>query len=92
VVPLLPSRMSLRIKSVSEGYGPMVSVGVTAQAALVVPPAVVPLVVAVGLVGVSPPHPATSAAPAAPSIAMASRRPILFASMCSSPQQILRRA
>ena len=46
VVPLLPSRISLRIRSVSEGKGPTVSAGVTAHAELV--PVVV--VVVLGLV------------------------------------------
>ena len=54
-VPLLPSRISLRMKSVSDGNGPAVSVGVTAHAAFVFP-VVVPPVVVVGLAGVSP-HP-----------------------------------
>src|SRR5688572_17555445 len=77
VVPPLPSRISLRIRSVSDGDGPIVSVGVTAHAAFVVlPPVVVPPVVVVGLASVSSPHPAIRAAPAAPSIARASRRPI----------------
>jgi hypothetical protein len=80
--PVRLSRMSRRKKSCSEGYGPMVSLGVTAQ--LVAEPAgvgVVPVVVAgvvsasaVGLVGV-PLHAAVvKAAPAAPRRRTASRR------------------
>jgi hypothetical protein len=86
VVPLLPSRMSLRKSSASEGYGPTVSDGVTAQAALVVPVPVVVVVMVDGLVGLFPPHPSASAAPAAPIAHIASRRPIclLFISLLAA--------
>jgi hypothetical protein len=60
--------------SVSDGYGPIVSDGVTAHAAAAVPPVVVSVVTADGLVGVSPPHPRESAALAAPITVRASRR------------------
>src|SRR5262245_60079388 len=72
-VPCLPSRTSLRNNSTSEGYGPTVSVGVTAHAAFVDVVAVV--VVDEGLVG-EPLHPSASAAPAAPTAPRASRRVI----------------
>src|SRR5439155_5177322 len=78
-VPVLVSRMSLRKISVTDGYGPMVSVGVTAQA-LFVDPVVVPVVVVVaeGLVDELL-QPKASAAPAAAPIApIASRRLIRF--------------
>jgi hypothetical protein len=59
--------------SVRDGYGPIVSVGVTAQAAFVLV-VVVPLVdVDDGLVGESP-HAAATAAAAAPIAPIAARR------------------
>src|SRR4029434_5070829 len=73
VVPGFPSRMSLRNRSLRDGNGPSVSDGVTAQAAGVVAPVVVVVVVGDGLVGVLP-HPTAMAAPAAPIIVMTSRR------------------
>src|SRR6185503_19533296 len=72
-----PSRTSLLNRSVSDGYGPMVSVGVTAQAVLLLVVGVVVLVVDDGLAGESP-QPSATAAPAAPIAAIASRRPILL--------------
>src|SRR4051794_11287683 len=72
--------MSSRNRLACEGYGPTVSLGVTAQ--LDVPPAegvvVVGVVLSLGLVGVSPPQPKPSAAPAAPKTSSASRRPIVL--------------
>jgi hypothetical protein len=70
--------MSVRTNRDSEGYGPTVSFGETAQVAvpLVAPVVVVVVVVVlvdVGLVGVSPQAP-VSAAPAAPSSPSARRR------------------
>jgi hypothetical protein len=68
--------------SVNDGYGPTVSSGVTAQAALAVPPVVVAVVVVVvvedGPVGVSPPHASERAAPVRPNAPSASRRVNLF--------------
>src|SRR6476660_3234593 len=86
IVPALPSRMSLLKMSVSEGYGPAVSLGVTAHAALVEPVVVVPEDdVSVGLVGELLPHPIARAAPAAaPSPPSSSRRPIFFMLMFCS--------
>jgi hypothetical protein len=69
--------MSLRIKSVSDGYGPSVSVGVTAHAALV-PVVVVGVEVDVGLVGELPHPNATAALAAAPMAPMSSRRLIFL--------------
>src|SRR5262245_5869673 len=76
--PDFPSRMSLRTKSCSDGYGPIVSVGDTAHAAAVPVGGTVVVVgdvvvaadaVVVGLVGVPSLQAAVeSAAPAAPSI------------------------
>jgi hypothetical protein len=85
--------MSLRMKLLIEGYGPAVSVGDTAHAALDVPVAVVVVVVAVlvvelGLVGVSPPHAHVSAAPVRPSAPNASRRVIFLEIML--PPRLLR--
>ena len=77
---------SSRTKLVSEGYGPMVSVGVTAQAAPAPePPAVVPLVVEVAVVTAPElPQPSdAAAAPATPSMPSASRRLSLL--ICMSP-------
>src|SRR5262245_8205217 len=76
MVPALPSRMSARMKSDSDGKGPAVSEGVTAQLplVLVVPPVAEPPSLAP--VGESPPQPKASAAPATPSAPSASRRPI----------------
>jgi hypothetical protein len=72
------SRTSLRKRSFSDGYGPTVSVGVTAQAALVEVVVVeFDEVVVVGLVGESP-QPKAIAALAAPMTAIASRRPIFL--------------
>src|SRR5258706_1479373 len=80
VAPVLPSRISLLIRLVSDGNGPMVSLGVVAQAEPDVPPVVAPVVpvllVPLGAVAV-PPHPNSRLAPAAPSSAIASRRAIL---------------
>src|SRR5262245_65255904 len=81
------SRMSLRKTSDFDGYGPAVSFGDTAHASLLddVPPVTpVPAVVTVdattdGLVAVSLPHAAaTAAAPAAPMMRITSRRSSLF--------------
>ena len=58
-----------------QGYGPTVSLGVTAQEALVLPPVVVPPVVTAGSVG-EPPQAANAAALAAPMSAIAARRPM----------------
>ena len=69
--------MSLRNRSVSDGKGPTVSLGVTAQAALLPAPVVGVAASVVGLVGDSP-QPNASAAPAAPSVPSASRRPIFL--------------
>jgi hypothetical protein len=81
-VPLFPSRISLRIRSVSDGYGPIVSVGVTAQDAPdSVPVGVVVVVVVAGLVGEPAAQPNARAAPAAPNIATASRRPGFLCSL-----------
>jgi hypothetical protein len=64
----------LLIIPVVSGYGPRVSVGDTAQAALTVPGVVVVVVVvAVGLVD-EPPQAATAAPTPAPSAASTSRR------------------
>jgi len=68
--------------SLCEGYGPTVSVGVTAHPVPVTVPLSVVVVVlvvvlvdvALGLVGVSPPHAAVITAPAAPSSSSACRR------------------
>jgi hypothetical protein len=71
VVPFLPSRISLRIRSVSEGNGPAVSVGVTARENEEEDeePAAGPLVVVeLGFVGLSA-QPNATAAPAAPRMA-----------------------
>ena len=79
-MPELPSRMSLLMRLVRDGYGPMVSVGETAQAADAATGVVVVVVViddaltVLGLVGVSPPQAAaTPAAPTALSMPNASR-------------------
>ena len=69
--------MSLRKRSVSDGYGPTVSVGVTAHAALVPVVVVVVVVVEVGLVGELP-HPKATAAPAAAPMAPMSSRRLIF--------------
>jgi hypothetical protein len=61
--PLFPSRISLRIRCVNEGYGPAVSVGATAHAELVPVVVVGVVVVLEGLVGVSPPQANVGAAP-----------------------------
>jgi hypothetical protein len=77
-VPARSSRMSLRKMSARDGYGPIVSFGVTAHAAL---PPVVGVVVDVpdeGLVTESVPQPNATADPAAPMMAMASRLVSLF--------------
>ena len=70
-----------RVKFASDGYGPIVSLGVTTQVAfvdgggvVVVVVVVVVVAVFVGLVGVSPPQAAENTAPAAPSMPSASRR------------------
>lgn len=67
--------MSLRIMSVSDGYGPAVSLGVTEHEALVdvVGDVVVVVVDVLGLVGVSA-HPTATAALAAPNTPSACRR------------------
>jgi hypothetical protein len=83
-VPVLPSRISLRKMSVNEGYGPAVSVGVTAHAAFVDPVVVVDVNVS-GLVG-EPPHPKASATPAAPITPSASRRPTFLMLIVQSLQ------
>jgi hypothetical protein len=86
--PALFSRMSLRTMSDLDGNGPAVSLGATAHASLLdeVPP-VAPVPAAVvtvdatadGLVAVSLPHAAaTAAAPAAPKIRITSRLSSLF--------------
>jgi hypothetical protein len=93
--PCLPSLMSLRVKSASDGYGPMVSLGDTTHAAVdvaggvVVVPlvvVVVVVVVVVGLVGLSPLHAEPNAAPAIPRRPSASRRlsglTVLFCDIC----------
>src|SRR5262245_504902 len=81
--PCLFSRMSLRMKSESDGYGPIVSFGDTTHVAVDVTGGVVVVVVVVvvvavavplGLVGVSPLHADDSAALATPSSPSASRR------------------
>src|SRR4051812_16067216 len=77
-VPGLPSRMSLLNKWVRDGNGPAVSAGVTAHAALVEPAAAgAASTVADGAAGELP-HPSAIAAPAAPIIPIASRRPIFL--------------
>src|SRR5262245_38600929 len=81
VAPVRPSRMSLRTRSVNDGNGPAVSVGVTAQAEFVDPAEVPPA--SLGLVGLSE-HPSAIAAPAAPSVAIACRRGILLLLMSGS--------
>src|SRR6185436_7968040 len=83
--------MSLRNISVSDGYGPTVSVGVTAQAALVEVVGVDPDDVAAdGLAGESP-QPSAIAALAAPIAASASRRPIflLFISLSAPRDSVI---
>ena len=71
--------MSLLKISVSDGYGPAVSLGVTAHAALVDPVVVVPEDdVSVGLVGELPQPTAIAAPAAAPMTPRASRRPIFL--------------
>jgi hypothetical protein len=89
--PLLFSRMSLRKMSDVDGYGPAVSFGATAHASLVddVPPPAVPVVAveptADGLVAVSLPHAAaTAAAPAAPMIRIMLRRSSFLLLFCMS--------
>jgi hypothetical protein len=79
--------MSLRKRSVSEGYGPAVSVGVTAHAEFV--PVVVVVVddVEEGLVGELP-QPMTTAAPAAaPMAPNSSRRLIFLFCIASGPRE-----
>src|SRR5262245_27070361 len=78
--------MSLLKMSVSDGYGPAVSLGVTAQAALVDSVVIVPEDdVAVGFVGELP-HPIAIAALAAdPMTPRASRRPIFLMLMLQVP-------
>src|SRR5262245_8848855 len=76
-VPGLPSRMSARNRSVSEGKRPAVSVGVTAHCPLL--RATLEALVPVSLAPESPPHPSARSAPAPPSTPSASRRPIWLA-------------
>jgi hypothetical protein len=57
IVPVLLSRISLRNRSIRDGNGPTVSVGVTAHAAFVDPVVVVVEPAVDGLVGESAPHP-----------------------------------
>src|SRR5262245_59360224 len=85
-VPARFSRTSLRKKSARDGYGPSVSLGVTAHALFVETVSVIPLdpgvdavvpsaALVVGLAGLLPPHAAAIAAPAAaPSAASTSLR------------------
>src|SRR4051812_24299091 len=80
-VPDLPSRISLLNKWVKDGKGPAVSAGVSAQAALVEPPAAGAASTVVEGAAGELPHPSAMAALAAPIIPSASRRPIFFVSI-----------
>jgi hypothetical protein len=82
-VPLRFSLMSLRNMSVRDGYGPAVSLGVTAHVAFVLVVGVVPddVSTAVGLVCESPQAAATAAA-AAPMAPNAARRLSCLAIAC----------
>jgi hypothetical protein len=93
--PCLVSLMSLRVKSASDGYGPIVSFGDTTQVpvdvtgGVVVVPGlvvVVVVVVVVGPVGLSPLQAELNAAPATPRRPSASRRlnglAVVFCGIC----------
>src|SRR5687767_14817288 len=79
-VPVLVSRISLRKRSVIDGQGPMVSFGVTAQAAFVERGGGVDE----GVVDESL-HPSANAAPAAPMTVKASRRSTFWNAFPHSP-------